>query len=59
MERDLDLVLFGATGYVGALTARYLASHAPTEMRIAVAGRSPDKLRQARDALGAAAGGGT
>lgn len=28
-EREYDLVLFGATGFVGALTAEYLAAHAP------------------------------
>ena len=27
--RDFDLVVYGATGYVGALTAAHLAAHAP------------------------------
>jgi short subunit dehydrogenase-like uncharacterized protein len=43
-ERDYDIVLFGATGFTGALTAEYLAEHAPAGTRWAAAGRSPDKL---------------
>lgn len=39
-----DLVLLGATGFTGGLTARYLAEHAPTGCRWAIAGRSADKL---------------
>jgi len=27
-DRELDLVLFGATGFTGRLTAEYLARHA-------------------------------
>ncbi len=44
MERAYDIVLFGATGYVGQLTAEYLAAHAPAEARLALAGRSREKL---------------
>jgi len=51
--RDLDLVLLGATGFTGALTAEYLARHAPPGFRWAVAGRSADKLAALRDRLGA------
>lgn len=49
--RDLDVVLFGATGFTGGLTAEYLARHAPTGLRWALAGRSPDKLAAVRDRL--------
>jgi saccharopine dehydrogenase (NAD+, L-glutamate forming) len=28
-ERPYDIVLFGATGFTGCLTAEYLANHAP------------------------------
>lgn len=52
--RDLDLVLFGATGFTGALTADYLAQHGPDGLRWALAGRSLDKLERERDRLGAA-----
>ncbi|MFY1679529.1 MULTISPECIES: saccharopine dehydrogenase family protein [unclassified Streptomyces] len=43
--RRHDVVLFGATGFVGELTARYLAAHAPEGLRWAVAGRDEDRLR--------------
>ena len=39
-ERELDVVVYGATGFVGALTADHLAAHAPPGLRIALAGRS-------------------
>ena len=50
--RDHDIVLFGATGFVGRLTAEYLAAAAPDGVRIALAGRSRDKLERTRAALG-------
>jgi saccharopine dehydrogenase (NAD+, L-glutamate forming) len=49
--RDLDIVLFGATGFTGSLTAEYLARHAPAGLRWALAGRNPDKLAAVRDRL--------
>ena len=52
-DRDLDLVLFGATGFTGALTAEYLAEHAPGGLRWAIAGRNPEKLARVRDRLAA------
>lgn len=55
MSRQFDVVVFGATGYVGALTAAYLAEHAPAGTRVALAGRSQAKLESARAALPAAA----
>ncbi|WP_299049950.1 saccharopine dehydrogenase NADP-binding domain-containing protein [uncultured Nocardioides sp.] len=51
-DRDLDLVLLGATGFTGGLTADYLAAHAPDGLRWALAGRSADKLAAVRDRLG-------
>src|SRR3954468_7159372 len=51
-DRDYDVVLFGATGFTGELTAHYLAEHAPEGLRWALAGRSPDKLAAVRDRLG-------
>ncbi|EST38699.1 hypothetical protein N566_05960 [Streptomycetaceae bacterium MP113-05] len=50
-ERPHDLVLFGATGFAGRLTARYLAAHAPTDCRVALAGRNRDKLAAVRAEL--------
>ncbi|MEU3528405.1 saccharopine dehydrogenase NADP-binding domain-containing protein [Streptomyces sp. NPDC038707] len=49
--RPYDLVLFGATGFVGALTARYLAEHAPQGLRWAVAGRDERRLERLRESL--------
>jgi short subunit dehydrogenase-like uncharacterized protein len=50
-DRPYDIVLFGATGFVGTLTAEYLAAHAPEGLRWAVAGRSEDKLHRLRERL--------
>lgn len=51
--REYDLIVFGATGYVGKLTAQYLLGAAPAEARIALAGRSERKLTAVRDEIGA------
>ena len=53
--RDLDIVLYGATGFVGKLTAEYLAEHAPAGVRVGLAGRNADKLAGVRDGLPGAA----
>ena len=53
-SREFDLVLYGATGFVGKLTAEYLA-RAGAGVRMALAGRSTDRLRAVRDTLGDAA----
>src|SRR3954449_8382910 len=50
--REHDVVLFGATGFTGALTAEYLAANAPEGTRWALAGRNADKLAALRDRLG-------
>jgi short subunit dehydrogenase-like uncharacterized protein len=54
-SRDHDLVLFGATGFVGRVTAAYLAAVAAPGTRLALAGRSRERLQQVRDGLPAAA----
>ncbi len=54
-EPEHDVVVFGATGFVGRLTAEYLARHAPENARIALAARSRDKLERTRAGLGARA----
>jgi short subunit dehydrogenase-like uncharacterized protein len=51
-DRAYDVVVFGATGFTGALTAEYLALHAPAGMRWALAGRSQSKLEDVRRRLG-------
>lgn len=54
-ERTYDIILFGASGFVGALTAHHLADHAPEGTRIALAGRNQAKLEGVRADLGPAA----
>ncbi|MER5871670.1 saccharopine dehydrogenase NADP-binding domain-containing protein [Streptomyces sp. NPDC002044] len=52
-ERNYDVVLYGATGFVGTLTAEYLAAHAPAGCRWALAGRNRAKLELLRERLAA------
>ncbi|RRQ28763.1 enoyl-ACP reductase [Rhodococcus sp. Eu-32] len=54
-SREHDIVVYGATGFVGKLTAAYLASHAPANTSIALAGRSLSKLEEVRRSLPASA----
>src|SRR5699024_6872169 len=51
-----DIVVYGATGFVGKLVARHLAGHAPDGARIALAGRDRAKLEALRAELPDAAG---
>ena len=53
-QRDFDIVVYGATGFVGRLIAEYLAEHAP-DARIALAGRSRGKLEALQDEFPATA----
>jgi short subunit dehydrogenase-like uncharacterized protein len=43
-QRQLDLVVYGATGFSGRQAARYLDRRAPRGLRWAIAGRSREKL---------------
>ncbi|MET7903940.1 saccharopine dehydrogenase NADP-binding domain-containing protein [Streptomyces sp. NPDC005336] len=56
-NRDTDIVVYGATGFVGVLVAGYLAEAAPAGTRIALAGRSRRKLEATRSRLGERAAG--
>ena len=49
--RDHDIVVLGATGFTGRLTAEYLARNAPADCRWALAGRNTEKLEQVRAGL--------
>lgn len=51
MSREFDVIVYGASGFVGELTARYLAENAPESARIALAGRSETKLAAVRRRL--------
>lgn len=44
-SRQYELVLFGATGYTGKLTAEWISQHLPTDLKWAIAGRNPEKLQ--------------
>ncbi|MFK4804952.1 saccharopine dehydrogenase family protein [Microbacterium sp. ZW CA_36] len=50
--RDYDIVLLGATGFVGRFVARHLAGSAPDGVRVALAGRSRSRLEDVRRELG-------
>jgi short subunit dehydrogenase-like uncharacterized protein len=50
-KRQYDVVLFGATGFTGQLTAEYLARAAGTGTRWALAGRNQAKLEDVRRKL--------
>jgi short subunit dehydrogenase-like uncharacterized protein len=52
-ERDLDIVLWGATGFTGRLVAEYLWSRygGDGDLRWAIAGRNEEKLRALQTAL--------
>jgi short subunit dehydrogenase-like uncharacterized protein len=53
-RRRWDVVLYGASGFVGRQTVAYFAQHA-TGVRWALGGRSADKLEAVRAACGAGA----
>ena len=56
-QRDYDVVVWGATGFTGALVCEYLLEHYGLngELRWAVAARNPDKLAALKSRLGAEA----
>src|SRR5690625_8032709 len=49
---ELDIVVLGASGFVGRLVADHLATAAPPGLRIGLAGRSTERLAQVRAELG-------
>ncbi|CAK37210.1 hypothetical protein CBS115989_2542 [Aspergillus niger] len=51
MNRPYDLIVYGATGYVGSLVVQYLWTHGPPTLRWAVAGRNEQKLTTLVDSL--------
>ncbi|KAI0879879.1 Saccharopine dehydrogenase-domain-containing protein [Annulohypoxylon maeteangense] len=42
--RKYDILLLGATGYTGSLTAEHIVRHLPADLKWAIAGRSKSKL---------------
>ena len=51
-DRAHDVVVHGATGFVGRLTAAYLARSAPDGTRLALSGRSRSRLEAVKTELG-------
>ena len=52
-ERPYDVVLYGASGFVGKQTVKYFADHAASKLvRWAIAGRNSQKLEAVRDEVG-------
>ncbi|TCJ30643.1 saccharopine dehydrogenase family protein [Nocardioides jejuensis] len=49
--RQFDVVLFGATGFTGGLTADYLAANLPSGATLALAGRNQSRLEAVRERL--------
>ncbi|MGF1662844.1 MAG: saccharopine dehydrogenase family protein [Kineosporiaceae bacterium] len=47
-DRDLDLVIYGATGFAGRLVAEHVARHAPRHLRVGLGGRSVPRLYETR-----------
>ena len=54
VERDYDLVFYGASGFTGRQAVEYFAQHAQ-ELRWAIAGRNRKKLEAMRAQIGAPA----
>ncbi len=50
-DRAYDVLLYGASGFVGRLVAEHLATHAPAGTRIALAGRDRARVEAVRAGL--------
>ncbi|KAL3447761.1 Saccharopine dehydrogenase-domain-containing protein [Aspergillus insuetus] len=50
-EREYDLILLGATGYTGKLTAHYIFRSLPLDLKWAIAGRDQRKLQAVAESL--------
>ncbi|MEW9918204.1 trans-acting enoyl reductase family protein [Marimonas sp. MJW-29] len=48
--RDIDITIYGATGFTGSLVAEYLAGMNDPDLRLAFGGRNGDKLRAVAEA---------
>ncbi|MGQ0734275.1 MAG: saccharopine dehydrogenase family protein [Acidobacteriota bacterium] len=53
VDRDYDIVIYGASGFTGRQAVAYLARHAPPGVRWAIAGRHRGKLDAIRTEVGA------
>lgn len=51
MDRDFQIIVWGATGFTGQLVVEYLHINYGNQIRWAIAGRNLDKLRKLKDNL--------
>lgn len=51
-DRELDVLVHGATGFVGRLLAARLSEHAPPGTRVGLSGRLLERLAEVRESLG-------
>ena len=51
MEKDLDIVIYGATGFTGRLCFHYLMNNSDG-IKLAIAGRDEKKLKEILEELG-------
>jgi short subunit dehydrogenase-like uncharacterized protein len=52
-KREFDAIVYGASGYTGRLVAEHLRKTHGTDLKWAMAGRSPKKLAEVRGEIGA------
>jgi len=50
-SRQYEIVLLGATGYTGKLTAEYIQEHVATDLKWAIAGRNGKRLEEIAEEL--------
>jgi short subunit dehydrogenase-like uncharacterized protein len=50
-NRQYDLVLLGPTGYTGRFCSEHIVMNLPTDLKWAIAGRSPQKIEPIADEL--------
>jgi short subunit dehydrogenase-like uncharacterized protein len=50
-NRQYDLVLLGPTGYTGRFCSEHIVKNLPTDLKWAIAGRSPQKIEPIAEEL--------
>jgi short subunit dehydrogenase-like uncharacterized protein len=49
--REFDIVVLGPTGYTGKLCSEHIVKYLPTNLKWALAGRSPQKIEGVAEGL--------
>jgi short subunit dehydrogenase-like uncharacterized protein len=50
-SREFDIVVLGPTGYTGKLCSEHIVKYLPTNLKWALAGRSPQKIEGVAEGL--------